>query len=540
MERPFIESMKSGRKALFGFLCAAGALVVLEAFFRIYYRVENGRGAEKLAFRSGFQNMRVKEVRSANGTAYYETNQAGSEFRSSHFRKIKEPDTVRLCFLGESAVWGANYVEPINFPHAVNLLLNSLVPGRAIEVVNAALPGIDSLRVLDIAERMIRYHPDIFVVYMGNNEFYRTPPVLEVGVNDMIYRLTRWSALYYYLFKLKYIAAVRDQEGYRDFYRHLNYAGFEAANFSYFEYRLRRLIALCRKNRIKLVLCTVAANEGDWPPPDQTFFSRNLAPEDKAHWRAVLAKADGDSSAGRCDRAIPLYASASRIVLEGGAQYRYGRCLFALGRYAQARRQFQLADLYSDGRIKPEMNALIRRVAKAGGIPLVDIDRAARARSPHGIIGFRLADGREFLDDDVHLSIYGQYFVAKRICQELYRDGVIAPKSLWRWNRMMSFPAYMDALHPSPQDLEISYTMIAEIVMQRNIPRGMHFVNKALRINPRDARAMICKGVGDILSDHGVAGANLIRAALRQTPDILSAVHPFYRRFVMRRGYARL
>jgi hypothetical protein len=106
-------------------------------------------------------------------------------------QKTKAPGTKRIFILGESAAAGTP--DPaFSFSRMLDLMLEA--QGERVEVINAAMRGIDSHIVRHIAEECARYSPDLFVVYMGNNEaigrhspspkegtWHKTPGLIRFG-----------------------------------------------------------------------------------------------------------------------------------------------------------------------------------------------------------------------------------------------------------------------------------------------------------------------------------------------------------------------
>jgi tetratricopeptide (TPR) repeat protein len=81
----------------------------------------------------------------------------------------KPPATFRVFVFGESAAMGIP--EPaFGFSRALEALLEESHPGIDVEMINTAMTAINSHVIREIARECDRYEPDVFVVYMGNNE----------------------------------------------------------------------------------------------------------------------------------------------------------------------------------------------------------------------------------------------------------------------------------------------------------------------------------------------------------------------------------
>jgi hypothetical protein len=75
--------------------------------------------------------------------------------------------TRRIVILGESAAAGTPN-PAYNFGRIIERMLDS--PTGRVEVINAAMNGVNSHILLSVARDCLRLRPDLFVIYMGNNE----------------------------------------------------------------------------------------------------------------------------------------------------------------------------------------------------------------------------------------------------------------------------------------------------------------------------------------------------------------------------------
>ena len=99
----------------------------------------------------------------------------GSSRSSSHGPRIRAfsppslAGTVRIFILGGSAAMGTP--DPsFNFGQILGVMLRQQYPGVQFEVVNAAMTAINSHVTVEIARDCAAREPDLFVVYLGNNE----------------------------------------------------------------------------------------------------------------------------------------------------------------------------------------------------------------------------------------------------------------------------------------------------------------------------------------------------------------------------------
>src|ERR1700722_7488348 len=82
----------------------------------------------------------------------------------------KPANTTRVFVFGESAAFG-DPQPAFGLPRMLEAMLSLRYPDRKFEVVNVAMTAINSHVILPIARDCARADGDIWVIYMGNNEF---------------------------------------------------------------------------------------------------------------------------------------------------------------------------------------------------------------------------------------------------------------------------------------------------------------------------------------------------------------------------------
>ncbi len=85
------------------------------------------------------------------------------------FRSSGAAEGIRVVVLGESAAMG-DPAPAFGLAAHLEVLLRAAYPDTTVEVINAAMTAIDSSVIVDIARSIAPLHPDVVVVYMGNNE----------------------------------------------------------------------------------------------------------------------------------------------------------------------------------------------------------------------------------------------------------------------------------------------------------------------------------------------------------------------------------
>ncbi|MEE8369051.1 MAG: hypothetical protein V3S30_12145, partial [Thermoanaerobaculia bacterium] len=81
----------------------------------------------------------------------------------------KGENTFRIFVLGGSAAMGTPDAS-FGLSRVLEALLQETYPRLNFEVVNAAMTAVNSHVVNEIARSCARLKPDLFVIYMGNNE----------------------------------------------------------------------------------------------------------------------------------------------------------------------------------------------------------------------------------------------------------------------------------------------------------------------------------------------------------------------------------
>jgi hypothetical protein len=127
-------------------------------------------------------------------------------FNEQRFLKSKPAGAYRIFCLGGSTTAGRPYDDDTSFCGWMRELLPEAEPNKDWEVINAGGVSYASYRVSALLEHLVRYDPDMFVIYTGHNEFleeqtYRElrskPAVLREAAsvlsNSRTYTLLRWA-----------------------------------------------------------------------------------------------------------------------------------------------------------------------------------------------------------------------------------------------------------------------------------------------------------------------------------------------------------
>src|SRR5580698_5313278 len=237
----------------------------------------------------------------------------------------KAPNTVRIVVLGESAAQGVP-VPSFAFAPQLRAQLRSRYPGRQFEVINTGIVAINSHVVYQIAREMARYEPDLFLVYMGNNEVVgpygpgcaylsQMPPPWVIRASVFV-RSTRTGQLFGSLLaRLAPKGRGTSEWGGMSMFVNNAVAGDDprlAAVYANFEANLRGIVEAASGAGARTVLCTVVANLKDCPP----FLSLNragIAEKDRLACLAALEQGRLAWKLGEDAKARELLTEALRI-----------------------------------------------------------------------------------------------------------------------------------------------------------------------------------------------------------------------------------
>ena len=335
-------------------------------------------------------------------------------------KKHKSANSVRVFVLGESAAQGTP--EPgFGFAAQLQAQLAAHYPGRNLEVFNLGITAINSHVVYEIARQLPDFEPDLFVVYMGNNEvigpygpgsaYLATMPPLWAIRASVWTRGTRTGQL---------LLRLLPQFG-RGGARAMEWRGMEtfAQNtvrgddprlekvYGNFERNLRDIVSLAAGAGVKTVLSTVVANLKD-SSPFVSLHRASLTPAERTAWQAAFDAGVLAWNLEENERAQASLTAALRL------DPQYADTHFLLGRLAEAggdtaaARQHYLDALHWDAlrfRPDPQLNDIIRRVAREAG-PAVQLADAALVLGSDAASPAPLC-GQEFLFEHVHFNWEG-------------------------------------------------------------------------------------------------------------------------------------
>ncbi|HVT73184.1 MAG TPA: tetratricopeptide repeat protein [Lacunisphaera sp.] len=371
---------------------------------------------------------------------YYRTNPDFTGFflpRSFDLRPLnfrlpvkKPPGALRVVVLGESAAQGVP-APAFGFAPQLRALLRARYPGREIEVINTGIVAINSHVVYRVTQDLADFNPDVFIVYLGNNEVVgpygpgsaflsKMPPLWLIRLSEAV-KFSRTGQLVAALLERLPRAARRAPawDGMAMFVDNAVRGDDPRLDQVYrnFEANLRDIVRVATRSGARTILCTVVANLKD-SAPFLSLHRPDLGETEHAGWKTSFERGrrewllDEDAAARRdleeALRIDPPYADTSYLL--GTLELKAG--------HVDAARKLFVAALHWDAlrfRPDPRLNEIVRQVAaeKASRVSLLDAARelGADPESPAP------PAGREWLFEHVHFDWEGNDRLAQLLAR---------------------------------------------------------------------------------------------------------------------------
>jgi len=387
----------------------------------------------------------------------------------------KPEGTIRIFVLGESAAMGTP--DPsFGFARILEVMLGSTFPNERFEVVNAAMRGINSHVIVPIARECAGLDPDLFIVYMGNNElnglYGPKTPVAFFGKHPSLIpafhriKQTRTAQLLRKAFGVNPEAVQNKKKApTAEFFRgHRTALDDPERDYVYGNFR-RNLERVCESGwraGAAVILSTVAVNLRDCPPIGSLHRTGLTGPQ-REEWERLYRKGAGFETTGDPSQAIACYEQAAALDDHyAELHFRLARCHLLAGSRDAARRHFVLARDWDSLQFRADtrLNEIVREVAaelsgsgqrtedgrrnmQGGSVKADGLGDGAKApetdhrqaslddATPAETKGVRLVEadtalaasercpegipGREFFYEHVHLRFDGDYEVAQSL-----------------------------------------------------------------------------------------------------------------------------
>ncbi len=334
----------------------------------------------------------------------------------------KPPDTYRVFVFGSSAAEGWPAPD-FSFSRILETMLHTDQHGKKTEIYRLALSAANSHVMRAAAKACAAYQPDLFLIYMGNNELCGSVtqtmgwdwlpssvalPMLHLGIalNDL-----RLVQMLHGITKLDFDRLPDGSECVSE----------PEQNYQYYQANVNDMCKFAKAAGAQVILCTVGTRLREFEPCE----IRAAALDSKAAQERDDAYGAGNRlrEQGQFQEALAAYTHAAGIDSgHAGLAYGIACCHYALGEYADARSWFVRArELDKRGDVRgagTRINAILRETAAArarDGVHLADVVQALADASPHGI------EGPELFLDTMHLTFEGNYVLARSVLETLAR-----------------------------------------------------------------------------------------------------------------------
>ena len=335
----------------------------------------------------------------------------------------KPETTIRVFLIGESAAKGFPQPRNLAFSNFLQAMLADLLPGKQIEVINMGTVAVASLPLVYQVRDALKFSPDLFIFYVGNNEFFGAYGTASINaVENLPPQTQSWlrNLRGLAIFQAAGAWFYRGKDEQRTLMETMISQTFipvdsplRTAAAQNLETHLGTMLAEVRRAGVPAVVCTTASNEAGLAPLGQED-TQGLTQEEKDLMDTLIREASAAMQAKQSDRAASLWRRAAEVApRHAGIRFRLGQALARNGKFQEARLTFLRARDLDTMPWRPisSTEGAIRSVAAAHGAQLCYLANIFRDKSPEG------ASGWELLDDHVHLSLQGQALAARSITE---------------------------------------------------------------------------------------------------------------------------
>ena len=436
LEKSALEEAKAGARLqfkgrwFFRFLVVIVAplflLVLLEAVLRIAgfgyptsFFVERQVGGKSVLVENGWFGFRFFPPALARGPS------------PAVMEEEKPAGVYRIFVFGESAAMG-DPRPAFGVGRYLETLLRERVPGTKFEVICVAMTAINSHAIVPMARECARYQGDLWIVYMGNNEFFG--PFGGSKVFGAQVPRVAWVRSYLALQRTRVgqwlVSLLRRVSGNRDL--PANWGGMKMfldqqippgdprkeRIYANFQQNMEDIIQAGRSAGVPIILSSIACNLKDCAP----FASAHIPALDGSKlegWEKIYQEAMTNAERGNWAASMPGFTEAVRLSPNNAeANFQLGQGFLASTNYVAARRFFEQArDLDSlPFRADSKLNNIIAETARrysGEGVLYLNADEAL-APPELGIIA-----GEECFYEHVHLNFEGNYRLARALGEKV-------------------------------------------------------------------------------------------------------------------------
>ncbi len=361
------------------------------------------------------------------------------------FEIKKQKNTKRIFCLGESTMAGFPFDFHATAPGFLRDRIQALLPQYNVEVINVGLSAISSFVVVDFMNELMDYEPDLFIVYVGHNEFYGAYGVgsaVAIKGGPWMTRLT--------LSLLKYKTFVLLRDVYAGTIKLFSSPAGEpkgtmmgqmAANKTIaifhplyddaqeiYKENLTKLIEAARSNNVPILFSTLVSNWKDQAPFITTFAPTTTGMQ-KLEWQRLVAEGDTAVVHQQPVLAAEKYRAACTIdSLAAEGFFKLGNAFYSLLHFDESKQALLRAKDLDALRFRAteEFQQTLISTCNQFGVPIARLDSAFVHQSPHGIVG------NELIMEHLHPNIEGYFLMGKVFAEAIRQDNLLVPRTEWR------------------------------------------------------------------------------------------------------------
>ncbi len=344
-------------------------------------------------------------------------------FNEQTFSVDKAPNTYRIFCLGESTTYGHPYADSKSYVGVLRQLLNRSASDTNWEVVNCGGISYASYRLAGMMQELAAYKPDLFIVYVGQNEFLEERTFREVRsqstakrVSQEFVGLTRTGTIFRRILRpereedlmlnIEVDTILDHSEGLADYHRDDT---LKSAVVQQYRESLATLCARARGCGAEILFVEPASNLRFSP------FKSELSDADSSPSEQIDSLISNSSQLITDGKVAAAIADLEQLVtnepLYAAAHFWRGEAQYQQESYSQAIESFQRAidEDVCPLRAISGLHTALREVAKEESVPLIDFPKMISEYSlEHG--GNGVAGPESFLDhvhpqSELHLQL---------------------------------------------------------------------------------------------------------------------------------------
>lgn len=366
-------------------------------------------------------------------------------FNAQRFSANKAPRTFRIFCLGGSTTYGRPYNDHTSYVGWLRELLPLADDRRQYEVINAGGISYASYRVASLMDELCGYEPDLFVVYMGHNEFLEQRTYQDLLAMSQSQRNIRWalghSRSYSLLHSWVYthragdvrtilpseVDTILDHSVGPDAYERSMLQRPQVIH--HFAFNLARIIDRAHAVNAQVIIVSPAANLKDFSPFKSQHRS-GLTARQHLNWNTLFDAGMDYRSKGEREQAMESFRAAE-IIDDQFAElhYRIGQTLYDSAEWRESSIAFRRAvdEDVCPLRATTAIRQLVERTAVLRKVPLVDFPAILDERNHDE---FRQSVvGRELFLDHVHPTLAANRLLAFSLIEVLRKLGTLPPSN---------------------------------------------------------------------------------------------------------------